>query len=63
MFKMPLMSYQRLETSLICFVDALGNPYLMPCLCQNPCLTQDARDSHQHVDIMLEEESMVAEVP
>ena len=32
-FKIPMTSYSRLETSLICFVDALGNSFLMPCLC------------------------------
>lgn len=58
-----MTSYSRLETSLICFVDALGNSFLMPCLCQNPCMTKETRDDHDHVDILLQEESLASDVP
>ena len=51
LFEMPLHGYEQLRTSLICYVDALGSPYLMPCLCQNPSQTKQVRQSHRHVEV------------
>ena len=51
LFKKPFDDYEHLRTALISYVDALGTPYLMPCLCQNPSQTAKARDSHSHVEI------------
>ena len=33
----PMLSYGNLESDMICYVDTLGESYLMPCLAQNPC--------------------------
>jgi len=37
LFKKPMHSYSNLQRNAICYVDALGSSYLMPCLAQNPC--------------------------
>ena len=31
---------------MICYVDALGSSYLMPCLAKNPAQTEQRRDGH-----------------
>ena len=53
LFKLPMHNYSSLEKSMICYVDALGSSYLMPCLCQNPTQTQAVRNLHYHDEIFV----------
>ena len=44
---------------MICYVDALGASYLMPCLAQDPTQTAKTRDSHRHLEIHVFNETTV----
>ena len=44
---------------MICYVDALGASYLMPCLAQDPTQTAKTRDSHRHLEIRVLDETTV----
>ena len=44
---------------MICYIDALGASYLMPCLAQDPTQTAKTRDSHQHLEIRVLDETIV----
>ena len=48
---------------MICFVDALGESYLMPCLAQDPNQTKKQRESHKHYEIRVLDETIVTHQP
>ena len=43
--------------NLICFVDPIGDSFLMPCLVCNPTQTQEKRAKHQHFFIRVMKET------
>ena len=59
LFKPVFHGYPHLQQSMICYVDALGASYLMPCLAQDPTQTAKTRDSHRHLEIRVLDETTV----